>query len=207
MCKFCWVKCNLNLICCCRISDQVLSECLKEIEKEFEEVQENIVHQVCKSEFAIPEPSLQEQEVVEDYGYDLNIEPVSAGQEYLRTISEDRISIRTSQQEVGDELSTIRESAERSILQNNTDKSRENGTSSRKEVSFDRDISNERGISYEHGAIFDAADLDAAVDERDTPRGPYGDDDMSYEEDDDEDDISEVSPIESEDLEYSSDET
>lgn len=202
------VKHNLNLLCCCRISDQVLSECLKEIEIEFEDVQENIVHQVCKSEFAIPDPSLEEQEVVEDYGYDLNGEAVTAGQEYVRTIQEDRVNIRTSQQEVGDELSTIRESAERSILQNNTDKSRENGTSSRKEVSFDQDISHERGRSYEHEAVFDAADLDAAVGEGDTPRGPYGDDDMSYEEDEeDDDDISEVSPIESEDLEYSSNET
>lgn len=202
------------------ISDQVLSECLKEIEKELEDVEENIVHQVCKSEFALPEPSALQQEVQddrdEDYGYDIHAEGMGGLDklDQLRTIQEEygiqtsqEYSARTSQQEIE---SALRGSGEKSILQSSADKSRENGTSSKKEVSFHQDVLSERSDSYERGreVLFDAADLDIAEIDGETPRGAseirtdeYDDD--SYEDEEE----SEISITATDDLEYSEDET
>lgn len=211
----------------CRISDQVLTECLKEIENELADVEENIVHQVCKSEFAIPEIPAQKQEEdeVANYDYPPNIDPVSSYKlENLRTSQEnyEDTNIRSSLRDNEDmPASAVRESVDKSLVQSSIDtgRSRENGASSKKEVTFDdREISYEREVSYEressyereesfeHGAIFDAADLDAAIDERDPPKHMYQDD-LEEDDDDEEDEISEVSPIDSDDLEYSTDET
>ncbi|KAL4223193.1 hypothetical protein ACF0H5_016665 [Mactra antiquata] len=201
------------------IADQVMTECLKEIEKELEDVEDNLVHQVCKSEFALPESSaLSPQEVEEDYGYSEHPEPVNR-LEHLRTSQEnnnngnsrhsqreyEESQLRSSQREIEEYEAAVRDSVDKSLVQSSIDtgRSRENGVSSKKEVTFDdREVSYEREDSYEHGAIFDAADLDAALDERDTPRDVYQDDD---DDDDDDDEISEVSPIDSDNLEYSTD--
>ncbi|XP_052797905.1 protein moonraker-like isoform X2 [Mya arenaria] len=197
------------------VSDQILTECLKEIENELDGINENIVHQVCRAEFAVPEsssfpqsPAQEVQDVARDDGIEENIKP-----DY-------RLAQTSPEQEQEVELvSNFRKSTERSLIQSRKDDSevRTSDKFSKKEVSFDHEVtydqeSVEDSYESERGAVFDAADLDIAASERDGPESlrnveeQYQDD---YEEDDDEDDdddVEEVSPIDSDELEYSTDE-
>ena len=205
-----------------------MDECLHEIDQELDDIGENIVHQVCKSEFAIPEPQPAESkreildDGVEDFGNDNQFE--SSNQKEMRfelthqngdkfEMTNQNVDFKFQTEEevyLGELPSPIYEDdrptffasveekeidKEKSRSEMKSSNGEKTGTSQKKEVSFSHEI------GYEREAIFDAADLDTA---RDIPE--QEDDEYDDDEDDDDDDVEQVSPIDSDDLEYSTDE-
>jgi len=206
------------------VSDSILSECVKEIQSELDNIGEDIVHQVCKAEFTVPESPAQEVDVVQevsqsaadDYSDD-EFEPVSRN-----TLTE---GYGDSQQEA---VSILRTS-EKSYLQPSMDKSKER--SQKKGVSFEQNVvefdkqdqtidedgeekdEDEGSFELDRGAIFDAAeldmaDLDTSEQVKDVEKQKVGSvsEEIDYKDDyeDDDDDYEEVSPIDSD--EYTTDE-
>ena len=75
-----------------RISDLVLEECLREIDAEMDEIGEGIVHQVCKSEFSVPEPSVVAEQIAADRLHEITdqIQEISEFQERSRSEFEEK---------------------------------------------------------------------------------------------------------------------
>ena len=75
-----------------RISDLVLEECLREIDAEMDEIGEGIVHQVCKSEFSVPEPSVIAEQIAADRAHERTeqIQEISEMQERSRSEFQER---------------------------------------------------------------------------------------------------------------------
>ncbi|KAH3886232.1 protein moonraker-like isoform X2 [Dreissena polymorpha] len=214
------------------VSDQILSECLKEIEHELDDIGENIVHQVCKSEFAIPESShvppsrTYPQPSVQDSQYEAEDEVVE--EDIDKVYSESGANIYQIG-DIQDLVANVRASDDRSLPHSRKEDSQLKSSEkpSKKEVTFDQEVTYDQESDYEdddeegsfnRGVVFDAAELDAVMDDggpQDSARSVEEQyEEEEYEEDDDEDDdeeeededVEQVSLIDSDDLQYSTDE-
>ena len=250
------------LYLCCRISDQVLEECLREIDSELDEIGEGLVHQVCKSEFSVPEPS----EVAEQLAAEARLKIAEHAPEKREIISErtdhvseliDQISERiehSSQRreqvsEILDQVSERREFSERRdpFSERREQMSERTEPNHERSVRFEDDIKHYQELlpEYEIGynledetprgerieTLADIEELqpvdvdseteinteiqservgrvnDQSISQSEIRDNEYDDDEYEDDDDDDDDDVEEVSPIDSDDLEYSTDET
>lgn len=249
-----------------RISDQVLGECLKEIDSEMDEISEVIVHRVCKSEFAVPDPSVVAEQVAAERLHDrMEMERIVGDSHGLDAADQERIDLDKAEQgrvsrsrgssmmaqdrlektqeerdqyqqhnipEFGEDYDRKIEETPRDDSNTDYDKEEFSPRVERFETLADiedlqpveTEIHTERdseqiigSVAYDQSRTYDqsrseiwnAENYSHSEARQSMTRGVARDDDYEddYEDEEEEDDVEEVSPIDTDDLEYSTDDT